>query len=271
MKAYVINMARSTNRRATMERRLKRLDIDFEFIDAFDASSVDKSSLRQYISEDSEDFGARNDWRFNAGTIGCAISHQTCYRHMISSCTETALILEDDVVFLPGFSSVLRCLDRNMSKDDLVLLFTTAPKKKGLLSSQGSVKANCVYAMYYANVRNLHSAAGYAIGINVAKSLLEANIPIRFPADVWSMYYKRGGYKYLRVVYPSPIMHEYANDFGTRSPVGMNHKLRLLRALYKVSPVRAGINAIEYLKINSKFKVVSDPSPYAPGGSSPRF
>lgn len=189
---------------------------------------------------------------------------------MIASGIEKALILEDDVVFLPGFSSVLHCLDRDMSKDDLVLLFSTTPRKKGLLSSEGRVTANRVFSMYYANVRNLHSAAAYAIGIDVAKSLLEANTPISFPADVWSMYYKRGGYKYLRVVFPSPIMHEYANDFGARSPARMNRKLALLRALYKISALRSGINAIEYLKINSKFKVVPDPSPYAPGGFSPR-
>src|SRR5262245_29910157 len=251
-------------RRARMERRLSSLGIDFELVEAFDTAFLARPDLSRYIAADSEDFAPNRAW--SSGSIGCALSHQICYKDMVARGIERSLILEDDAMFLPGFVRVLRCLDREMSLDDLVLLFcesvTTVPYTP--LSTDRSVKANLAYGIYYANIRNLHGAVTYAVGLNVARSLLTANFPIRFAADAWSMYYKKGGYKYLRVVHPSPIMHDYASDLGTRTPRRQSRKMAAVRTAYKLPPIRAIVNAMEYLKINRKFKLVPDPSPYSP-------
>ena len=199
------------------------------------------------------------------GSVGCAQSHQICYKDMLERRIDRSVILEDDVILLPGFVEVLRCLDREMSLDDLVLLFCQSVKTVAHtpLSTSRSVRANRAYGVYYANRRHLHGAVAYAIGRNVAQSLLTANSPIRFPADAWSMYYKKGGYRYLRVVHPSPIMHDYASDFGTRTPQHSRTRAAL-GTVYRMLPIRPIVNMLEYMKINRKFKLVPDPSPYAP-------
>lgn len=264
MNVYVLNLARSPERRVKMERRLESLGIPFQVVEAFDTAFLPRPDLSQYIAEDSEDFAPDRSW--SSGTIGCALSHQMCYRDMVARGIERAVVLEDDAILLPGFDAVLRCLDRVMSLDDLVLLFCQSANSLPFapLSTVQSVRVNGVYGVYYANKRNLHGGVAYALGLDVARSLLDANSPIRFPADVWSMYYKKGGYKNLRVVHPSPIMHDFASDFGTRTPGRMSRKAAALQTAYKIPPIKAISNVVDYLKIRRKFKLVRDPSPYSP-------
>ena len=56
MKIYVINLARSTMRRERIERRLRKLRIDFQFVEAFDTAFLTRTDLTRYIAADTEDF-----------------------------------------------------------------------------------------------------------------------------------------------------------------------------------------------------------------------
>ena len=264
MKIYVINLARSPGRRARIEHRLQSLGIDFELVEAFDTAHLARPDLSRYIAGDSEDFAPDRAW--SSGTIGCALSHQMCYRDMLARGVDRAVILEDDAILLPGFDTVLRWLESAMSPDDLILLFCQSVTNLPFapLSAIRSVHINRYYGVYYATKRNLHGGVAYAVGQNVARSLLRVNSPIRFPADAWSMYYKNGGYKYLRVVHPSPIMHDFASDFGTRTSGPESRKAAALRIAFRVPAIKAIFNLFEYMRGSRKFKLVPVSSPYAP-------
>ena len=99
IKTYLINLKESTERK---ERVLQDISgytlLDVEIVEAVDGrrlSREEKNSLfdcRRFI------------WRYAreplSGEIGCTLSHRECYRRLLESDDEYALVLEDDVRFM---------------------------------------------------------------------------------------------------------------------------------------------------------------------------
>ena len=92
MHAYVINLARSTDRRAHITAELQRVGLDFEFISAVDGRTLDLSDSTLI------DPSLVSRCVFPAGTVGCALSHFHVYQKILEDGRDTALVLEDDVI-----------------------------------------------------------------------------------------------------------------------------------------------------------------------------
>jgi len=100
MYAYIINLARSADRRTHMIAELKKTGLDYEFITAVDGRDLDLSDTTIV------DPSLPNITNFLAGTAGAALSHLSVCRKIITDGLDEALVLEDDVT-LPADLGIL--------------------------------------------------------------------------------------------------------------------------------------------------------------------
>lgn len=99
IKTYVINLKDAVDRRQNVLAELSKLPfMNYELVEAVDGRSLSKEDAEHLFDR------KRFSWRFGReampGEIGCTLSHRECYRKLLSSEEEFALILEDDVRFL---------------------------------------------------------------------------------------------------------------------------------------------------------------------------
>lgn len=99
IKTFVINLKDSVDRReAVLTEMVKYPFMDVELVEAVDGRIMSKEDIdRQF---DCKRFFFRREREVLPGEIGCTLSHRECYRKLLNSKEEVALILEDDVHFL---------------------------------------------------------------------------------------------------------------------------------------------------------------------------
>lgn len=99
IKTYVINLKDATDRRKNVLAELSKYPfIDYELVEAANGRTMLQEDIdRQF---DCRRFFLRYGRDVMPGEIGCTLSHRECYRKLLSSEEEQALILEDDVRFL---------------------------------------------------------------------------------------------------------------------------------------------------------------------------
>lgn len=99
MKAYVINLKTSINRKQYIERLLQPHHevLDVCFVEGVDGRKLSQEQLRSIWDQDGT---FRIYGRYmRGGEIGCALSHRKCYEEFCKSGDEKALIFEDDLSF----------------------------------------------------------------------------------------------------------------------------------------------------------------------------
>lgn len=99
IKTYVINLKDSVDRReAVLVETAKFPFMDVELVEAVDGRKLDPQEVKACF--DLKKFINRYHRTPKGGEIGCTLSHRKCYRKLLESDEEFALILEDDVNFL---------------------------------------------------------------------------------------------------------------------------------------------------------------------------
>ena len=98
IKTYVISLKHSEERRKLLLKEIA----DFTFMDVEWIEAVNGKELSQ--ADTNRLFGIRRfACRYNRlpypGEVGCTLSHRECYRRLLESNLDVALILEDDVFF----------------------------------------------------------------------------------------------------------------------------------------------------------------------------
>ena len=117
MKAYIINLERSPERKAYMQNLLQVFpSFVCDFISAVDGKAMSEEMRKQQF--DIDKFYLRYSVYPRPGEIGCTLSHQKCYRKVVSDNEPYVLILEDDIV-LPskGIYEILPELEKRMISD----------------------------------------------------------------------------------------------------------------------------------------------------------
>ena len=181
MKAYVISLERSTERRAHIEAQVR--GIDHEFVQAVDGRTLDRSEWPDWLP---------------LGLVGCGLSHLNAYRAILRS-GGPGLVLEDDAILpdrLPEF--------RFVADGDVVLLYyRTHPSVTECALIGGGVlrKPSAPVA----------ATTAYAITPGACERLLDFNPPKRglgpddwshFPVSVWCVYPRPVG---VRLDFPSTL------------------------------------------------------------------
>jgi len=110
-KIFYINLDRSVERRASMEKQLLRSGVPFERFPAVDAEDVKAGKYNDALRRLGVGIGEKmkEEW----GSLACALSHRLLYEHIATSNphgNETYMVLEDDAIMLPGWQGRLNTL-----------------------------------------------------------------------------------------------------------------------------------------------------------------
>ena len=123
LKILVINLARSTERRAGMRRKLELLGLDFEFVEAVDGRDFDVQAHPAYDSPRRRRAFGRD---LNGGELGCRRAHRAILQRMVGEGLEQVLVLEDDVVLGEDFLAVMPSLLAAAQHYDIVRFLSAA-------------------------------------------------------------------------------------------------------------------------------------------------
>ena len=175
---WVVNLARSPERRAYITAHLRERGLPFEIVPAVDGQTLTERELAGVYSPDRAI--ATIGRELTPGEIGCALSHLQLYRRMVRENIDIALILEDDALLHPGLSSVLARREALPADWELLLLF----HHSGQLSWwHRQTLADGYRIGRFAKAA--FGAVGYLIRQSAARKLLAHAYPVRAPSDHW--------------------------------------------------------------------------------------
>ncbi|HAW20616.1 MAG TPA: glycosyl transferase [Flavobacteriales bacterium] len=172
--AYVINLAKATDRMAHMRSELNQVQIDFTRIEAV---------LGDELSEPINDFDER---RFNQLTgkhrnkreIGCYFSHIKALKSFLETSAEHALILEDDIHLPDTLPALLGEAIKHSAHWDLLRL--TSSRKGDFINI---AQLDDAHQLAY-NAKVLKNTGAYLINRNAAERCIKYLLPMRLPYDV---------------------------------------------------------------------------------------
>ena len=102
---YIINLKSSVQRKKYMQDLLSLFSfINIQFIEGVNGRLLtdDQKNKMFNIKESTSRYGRI----VNAGEIGCILSHRKCYKQLLDSNNDFALILEDDITLIRDFNIV---------------------------------------------------------------------------------------------------------------------------------------------------------------------
>lgn len=161
MKILIISRKAEEKRRQFQTQQMRRLGLDFKFLDAFEA--------RDLSAEDCQK--AANSWPSPTlrEDVACFTSHRIAWQIIIDR-NEQTLILEDDAVLAESFADVLASIEARAEDGDCAYDLEFAPRPHILartpLWTDGIYRATRVF-------QNRVGTAGYVIGPRAAKRMLE--------------------------------------------------------------------------------------------------
>ena len=231
--AYVINLARSLDRRAHITAELKKTGLDYEIITAVDGRDLD---MRDPTIVDP----SLPQTGFLSGTAGAALSHLYTYRKIIADGLDKALVLEDDVTLPADLGSLADAVADQLAGAEVALLSVDS-RDPCKMSREGSIElpASRLLALPI-DVHQPQSAGAYVITREACERILKCMLPVRIQPDAWWFFYKEGALDRVRCVVPLPVLKNpkftstigsYSLGNGVRARlVGplMHHKIPLL-------------------------------------------
>lgn len=206
--AYVINLARSPDRRAHITAELKKTGIDYEIITGVDGRELDLNDVSLV------DPSFRSSFR--EASAGCALSHQSVYRKIIADDLDVGLVLEDDVRLPADLASLAHAVAGQMTGAEVAMLSVDSPEPCKM-SREGSVHlpASRLLALPI-DVSQPRSGAAYLITREACERMVSSAPPVRIVADAWWFFYREGMLDRVRCVAPLPV-HK---DGGLTSTIG---------------------------------------------------
>lgn len=171
MKIFVINLARSPERRASMEQQLSRLNLEYEIVEAVDGSQLSYTDIMKETRP--------LNYALSCGEVGCALSHINIYRRIASEGIPMALILEDDALIDYSTVEVLTEIEERYTTLPTVTLLTEADqyidKPTFILNNDRSIY----------DVLEASRSHGYIVNHSAAIKLIEFLYPVWMVADRW--------------------------------------------------------------------------------------
>src|SRR5215469_11246506 len=204
MRAYVVNLARSPDRKAHMTAELGQTGLQYEIVNAVDGRDLDLSDTRL--------FDPTVDSSFRPGVFGCVLSHLHIYQKVLDDDLEIALILEDDVVLPPDLDALLDATASHMKGAEVVLLnfhhnegrWITKADSIQLPSSRLLVQVVDKGPPWH---EGPWSTAAYLITREACARMAEFVLPVRSRADWWAHFYQEGALDRVRCVMPMPVVN----------------------------------------------------------------
>jgi len=185
----VVSLAREARRRASISAALEGAGVDFEMLDAVDATDGFDPAGDPRISPDRAP-------HLKAGECACALSHALALRRFLDSDASHLLVLEDDAIPTPAFARFVH--DAHYRAFPMLLLYHSRARvdRDGGIELFDHIRARRL-------VMSCTAAVAYTLDRASAGQLLDANWPVRALAD-WPMDLSRLG---ARVLEPMVVDH----------------------------------------------------------------
>lgn len=237
MRVYVINLARSPERRVKMTAQLTKYGMDYQIVEAVDGRELDLKDP-QTIGAIAPSF-LDSDW-FRPGHAACALSHLSVYRKILADGLEQALVLEDDVTISADLCSVANGVAAHMTGAEVALLNFDSPDTCKV-SRQGAVRLPASRQLVLpVDVGQPVSGAAYVITREACERMAARALPIRAKVDNWAHFYHEGIIDRLRCVVPLVVTKDpafgstigYYSDASLKARflgVIMQHNLRIFQ------------------------------------------
>jgi len=228
VRAYVVNLVRSPDRRAHMVAELSKCAVEYEFTEAVDGRDLDLNDPR--ITElIAPSFLGRDGFR--AGVAACALSHVNIYRQIIADGLERALVLEDDIVLPRDLADVADAVGEQLVGAEVALLNFDSPQPCKL-TRQGSVSLPASRELVRpVNVSQPESSAAYVITREACERIVKSAPPVKTKPDNWGYFYDEGLLDRVWCVAPLVVTKDpdFASTIDYLSESGL--KARLLAVI----------------------------------------
>jgi glycosyl transferase, family 25 len=235
MHAYVINLARSPDRRAEVTANLDRCGVDYEIVTAVDAQDLDFTDPCVAGKVAATFFE-----KFRPGEAACALSHMSVYRKILADGRGWAVVLEDDIIAPPELAAIADAVAGRMDGAEVALLN---------FDSKGVVEVRKMGALDLPATRQLvapvharqpESAAAYVITREACARMTERGFPVQTKADDWSHFIRIGSLDRIRCVVPLVVRKHpgFGSTMGYYSDSGLK-----ARALAVID--RAGLGLVQ--------------------------
>jgi GR25 family glycosyltransferase involved in LPS biosynthesis len=163
MNILIISRRSEKSRRGLQSQQMERLGLEFEFLDAFEASDLSDDHCQN----------AANHWPSPTPRhdIACFVSHRSAWQKIVER-NERSLILEDDAVLSNDISHVLETIEQRNDDWNCAYDLEFAPRPHILSKScfwtdqKSGYRAKRIF-------QNRLGLAGYIIGPAAAKKMLE--------------------------------------------------------------------------------------------------
>jgi len=185
VRTFVISLPHDKDRRENLEKQLQKLHIPFSIVEAVNGMSLSQEELETLY--DRKKALRLFNRELSKGEIGCALSHMSIYKKIVTENIPYALILEDDAKILDDDLSVtLEKLQKIYAeKSPVVTLLSYVPRYIGNNKVQLD-NDHCIYDTYRAAC-----AHGYFITKAAAETLIKHLYPIYVVADKWEYFQER--------------------------------------------------------------------------------
>ncbi len=105
----IISLAKDEKRRRRIVQQCKTLGLNYKLFDAIDGNTLTQAELDKVYAEKNTISAIGR--RLSRGEIGCALSHLSVYKQMLSENIKIMIILEDDAILSPKFKEALQIID----------------------------------------------------------------------------------------------------------------------------------------------------------------
>jgi len=214
----VISLERSLDRRAQVEREMKKISLPWNFLNAVDGAALKEVPIEYNSRKVKRLLG----YELTPSEIGCYLSHKAAWKACVAN-NITTLVLEDDFVLSSDFERILYILLNEMTAWNFVRLqglyevpFIAIVEKSGITL-----------------VKNQGDAVGctaYLLKPEIAKVLIKHSASIYEPVDHFTEHYLKHGVEFLAIrPYPVDITRAQSTiaDRSERAPVkGLKKRYR---------------------------------------------
>jgi glycosyl transferase family 25 len=173
----VINLDRSPDRLAKVDRQLKALSVSYTRISGVDGRFLDPA-LR------TAPLGTERYFRpMENGDYGTYQSHRLCWQRVVDERLDWAIVLEDDAVLSPSFVDVPAAIERLPLEWDVVKLFNGWRKRR----TWPLMKAGPFEVVAYDKIPA--GTPGYVVSRRGAERLLRGHRRMMRPVDIDMQYW----------------------------------------------------------------------------------
>jgi glycosyl transferase family 25 len=199
MQAYVVNLARSPDRRAHMVAQLAKTEVHAEIVEAIDGRDLDLGDTRLF------DTNIVGTSMFRRGAAGCALSHLKVYRKVLDGGHDSVLVLEDDIMLPGDLNALINAAAQEMTGASVVLLnFHSGDPCRIIKTGSVSLPSSRLLVRVF-DEGQPSSTGAYLITREACARMVTTVLPLRAQPDDWGFFHKEGAIDDLRCVVPMPI------------------------------------------------------------------